>query len=143
MRELDTGFMKRKKLVKAELLSACETTLKEYEENRHQTNPASCPLCLLYYNGSKKEPCEVCPMNVFGDGLGCLHRQCRPINCKPEGNVFSETYPISLQRVTEFYQEVCNELRTLKAFNRTIIRANLARIDKEVAVRFNKFYKFQ
>lgn len=102
-----------KEIIKAELLEAMITTLKEYEERTHRAQLDNCKLCNLYHDGG----CSSCPMSVFYDAddhiYPCMNRKCRPLTCE------SIYYPkvtktdIRLRAVIKFYKSAIKHVKTL------------------------------
>jgi len=91
-------------------LKAFKITLKEYEENRHDTT--KCKLCNLTgrWDGKTKpiiiddDKCIECPMNVFEKSydtrMGCIDRFNVPINSFDDNIQSNE-----IQMVIEFYKK--------------------------------------
>jgi len=103
-------------------LKAFKTTLKEYEENKHDTG--KCKLCKLTgrWDGKTKpviiddDKCTECPMNVFEESynpsIGCLKRLNEPLNSSHSGPQSNE-----IQMLIEFYKKVINLWKDIDSSN--------------------------
>lgn len=114
---------------KIELLKAMNGILKQYQNNKHENNVISCPLCQIYFvkdfiGGN----CNNCPMTVFSNHMGCLHRKCKPINQQHYITFQSES-----NRVIEFYKRAIKAIEKLNTdeFKETTF-IFLKKIDEEV-----------
>ena len=136
------------KLIKKNLLKACQTTLKEYEEDRHKMQLETCSLCLFAgtskfiisrltrqtANGLSTEEllCIHCPMIAFGV-RGCFGRLCEPFNSK-DPKIVALYKDILKQRVVAFYKEVVKWIKNTSAkdLNNPNIYKELIKIDEKI-----------